>query len=116
MASWDIRRIYLYLVCFATLIMMIIGTVQIIQSAVDFVMTPPKEIPSKLDRYAALEKNNGITKEEIDKQIKDEEIRMEKSQQYYRIRRLIESISMIVVASPVYLYHWRKVQRSEAQA
>lgn len=116
MAGWDIRRIYLYLVCFATLIMMIVGTVQIIQSVVDFAMTPPKEFAPKTVRYEELSKNTKMTKEEIDKQIKEEEARFEENQRYYRIRRLIENLALIVVASPVYIYHWRKIQRTEAQA
>lgn len=116
MAGWDIRRIYLYLVCFATLIMMIIGTVQILQGLVDFAMKPPNETAPKTMRVEELTKNTKLTKAEIDKQIKEEDARAEENQRYWRIRRLIDNLAMIVVASPIYVYHWRKVQRSEAQA
>jgi hypothetical protein len=115
MAGWDIRRIYLYLVSFATLMMMIVGTVQIIQAVVDFTVKQPREFAPKSVRYEELSKNTKLTKAEIEKQIKEEEAMEQERQRYWRIRRLIDNLALIVVAAPVYVYHWRKIQRAEAK-
>ena len=31
---------------------------------------------------------------------------------FYRVRNLLQSATLVVLALPVYLYHWRKAQRS----
>lgn len=115
MAGWDIRRIYLYLVSFATLMMLIIGTVQIINALVDFAVPPPKAYPLKIERVKELSNNTKLTKEEIEKQAAEEEARQEADQRHWRIKRLIESLALVAVALPTYLYHWRKIQKAEAQ-
>lgn len=40
--AWDIRRTYYYLVCFATLLMVIIGAVTVVQNTLDLVL--PREV------------------------------------------------------------------------
>jgi len=113
--NWDIRRIYLYLVSFATLMMLIIGTVQIIDAAVDFIYPDPNSgAPPYYEMKARYkDANQDLTKEELQKLMEEERQRAIKSQKYYRIKRLVTSTSLIVVALPVYLYHWRKIQKAE---
>lgn len=115
--SWDIRRIYLYLVSFATLMMMIVGTVQFLQGVVNIAYPNPEPGPGYADvkmRYSDAAKNNPqITEAEINKQIAEEQAQAAKSQRYYEIRSMIGSLMMFLVALPVYLYHWRKIQKSE---
>ncbi len=108
--NWDIRRIYLYLVSFATLMMMIFGTVTVLQRGVNLVMpnpdvyyTPVKIAPPEGEKVIQSE-------EEIKKQNEQEKER----QRLYAIRDMINSLILVGVALPVYLYHWRKIQRAEA--
>ena len=111
--SWDIRRIYLYLVSFATLMMLIIGTVQVIDAGVEFVYPDPNiGVTPYYEKELAL-KDSTLTKEEIQKIRVEEKERAIKSQKYWQIKRLITSFSLILVAFPVYLYHWRKIQKAE---
>ncbi|MHB1044208.1 MAG: hypothetical protein ACYC0Q_15410 [Eubacteriales bacterium] len=108
---WNIRQVYLYLVCFATLMMLIIGSVQLIMSLVDFVYPEQVYIPDAKLRYAEIQKDPGLTKEEIDRQVEEERQRSELAMERSRVRRVINSVALIVVSLPVYVYHWRKIQR-----
>ncbi|MHB8983958.1 MAG: hypothetical protein ACYC4E_01205 [Carboxydocellales bacterium] len=60
-----------------------------------------------------MDKSN-LTKEQIERQI-EEERRQKAYQKYSRIRDLVNSLAMVVVSLPVYLYHWRKIQDTEKQ-
>lgn len=109
--SWDIRRIYLYLVCFATLMMIIVGTVQVIQGVFQIVIPEPpyvyKEPPPNVEtKKADLEQLRKYQAEQAKIEAKRQEI--------YRIRSLVTSFALLAVSVPVYMYHWRKIQHSEA--
>ena len=111
-SRWNIREIYLYLVCFATLMMLIIGAVQLVMSLVDFLYPePPPYLPGeKLRYYEMAQKNPGLTPEEIDRQVEMERQRSELSLQRARARRVINSAALILVSLPVYIYHWRRIR------
>lgn len=110
-ANWDIRRIYMYLVCFATLMMIIVGTVQVINGIINLVYPEPFYYGEKFapGTNVTAEERARLEKEQA-KQAKTEEQR----QKIYRIRSLATSFALLGVSFPVYLYHWRKIQRSEA--
>lgn len=108
--NWDIRRIYLYLVSFATLMMMIVGTVQFLQGVINVVYPDPGNYPDVKLRYADMAKSDPkITEADVKKQVE-----LERAQRrYWDIRNMINSLIMIGVALPVYMYHWRKIQQTE---
>lgn len=112
-SRWNIRQVYLYLVCFATLMMLIVGSVQLIMGLVDFVYPEPAYYPDAKFRYAEIQKNPDLTREEIDRQVEEERQRAELAMERARVRRIINSIALIAVSLPVYFYHWRKIQRGE---
>lgn len=116
--NWDIRRIYLYLVSFATLMMMVFGTVQFLQGIVNIIYPNPEPGPIISDtkfRYSEAVKNNPeITEDEVKKQIAEEQAQAVRSQRYYETRSMINNLLLFLVALPVYLYHWRKIQKSES--
>ncbi|MHB8171777.1 MAG: hypothetical protein ACYDG6_09560 [Thermincolia bacterium] len=111
--SWDIRRIYLYLVSFATLMMLIVGTVQVIDAGVEFIYPDPNVGVTPYYEKEMAKNNPTLTKEEIQKIQAEEKQRAIASQKYWQVKRLITSFSLILVAFPVYLYHWRKIQKVE---
>lgn len=109
--SWEIRSIYLYLVSLVTLIMIIIGTVQLIQTVVDFVYPPPTYYPGPVE----LKNRYQMQGVELSPQAIEEQARIERenawrSQRYYSVKRLANSLALLVVAGPLYIYHWRKAQ------
>jgi len=115
-SGWDIRRVYFYLVSFTTLIMIIVGTSMFIRSLVDVVMPPPLYKPTIVDykmRVSDLQKGSQLTKAEAEKMVQEEYTRQEIEQKRGRIRSLLNSISLLVVATPIYLYHWRWVVKTE---
>lgn len=114
-SRWNIRQVYLYLVSFATLMMLIVGTVQLIMGIVDLVYPDPTKGMGYYDTKMRLSDmqqiNPGITQEEFEKQIQEEKQSQEASWRYQQIRRFINSLILVVVSLPVYLYHWRKIQK-----
>ncbi len=112
--GWNIRTTYLYLVCFVTLIMVMLGTVQIIEATIDFVYPAPVWSAGPLEIKARLEgEQRSADPELVKEQIRLERERAELQQRHDRARRLGRSLALLVVALPVYLYHWRAIQQGE---
>lgn len=115
-SRWNIRQVYLYLVSFATLMMLIVGSVQLIMGVIDLIYPDPTKgmgyfYDTKM-RLSDLQKQYpNITQEELDKQLQDEKLNQEASWRYQQIRRFINSLALVVVSLPFYLYHWRKIQQ-----
>ncbi|MCL4441488.1 MAG: hypothetical protein M1609_13125 [Firmicutes bacterium] len=111
--NWDIRRVYLYLVSFTTLMMMVFGTVMFFQGVVNLVYpNPQNSYETKFSRPVPAEKGGGglqLTDAEIKQQAKQEQAQA----RYYQIKQMIDSLMLLIVALPVYLYHWKKIQRSD---
>ncbi|TEB04588.1 hypothetical protein Psch_03348 [Pelotomaculum schinkii] len=114
-SRWNIRQVYLYLVSFATLMMLIVGSVQLIMGVVDLVYPDPTKGMGYYDTKIRLsdmqQKYPNLTQEEFEKQLQEEKQNQEAAWRYQRIRRFINSLALVVVSLPFYLYHWRKIQR-----
>ena len=111
----NIRQTYLYLVSFATLVMLIIGSVQLIMGFTDLVYPDPTPKTGYIDmkfKLSELQKNTNVAPADLDKQIEENVRRQELAEKHYRVRKFINSLALVVVSLPVYLYHWRKIQRS----
>jgi len=111
--KWDLEHVYFYLVSFAALILIIIGAVNITRTAINYVIPVyddyrpfayedltqweekfgPEFVAKEQDRYDAIAKDNFSRS---------------------LIRDLVGGFAFIVIALPVYLYHWRKIPKLEA--
>jgi hypothetical protein len=115
-SRWNIRNVYLYLVSFATLMMLIVGTVQLIMGVVDLVYPDPTKgmgyYDAKMRMSDMQQKNPNITQEDFEKQIQEEKQNQEAAWHYQKIRSFINSLILVLVSLPIYLYHWRKIQKS----
>ncbi|MHB1419444.1 MAG: hypothetical protein ACYCX4_07605 [Bacillota bacterium] len=110
--AWNIRNIYLYLVAFVTLIMIIVGTAKLIDGIVGIVYLPPNSPAPIISKPPD---STNITDAEWEaRQIKDQEANIQR-ERYNGIRNSLTSGALILVALPVYFYHWRKIQK-EAEA
>lgn len=98
---WSLRNIYLYLVCLITLIMVIVATVGLVRSTVELLYPDPGYYtePAKVE-------GEGMTEEEIEKQREYQEA----SSRRYAILGLVGNAAMLLVAGPLYVYHWRKIE------
>ena len=100
----NLRSVYLYLVCLITLVMVIFAAVSAVRNVVELAYPDPGAF--------AFEPAYGPEgKEELTAQ---ERAEREQSFQDAERRRavigLVGSGTMLLLAGPAYLYHWRRVQ------
>ena len=115
---WDLEHVYLYLVCFVALILIIIGAVNLTQTAIAYV-TPGYDYygpygPGELERDLEIwEERFGA--EFVAGEKERYETLLEENQRRRLIRDLVSGLAFVGVAAPVYLYHWRKIGRLESK-
>ena len=97
-----LRNLYLYLVCLVTLVMSIFATVNLVRSTVELLYPDPGYYA-----YSAPAKEPGVSDEE--QQRREQSAR--DSQRRQAVLALVGSGTLLLVAGPVYAYHWRRVQR-----
>jgi len=96
-----LRNLYLYLVCLVTLVMSIFATVSLVRGTVELLYPDP-------GYYAYSEtKEPGVSDAELQRR----ERSARESQRRQAVLSLVGSGTLLLVAGPVYAYHWRRVQR-----
>lgn len=93
-----LRNVYLYLVCLITLVIAIFATVSLVRGVVELVYPDPG--------YYGYGKDPGLSAED---QLRQEELARD-SQRRQAVLSLVGSGTMLGIAGPLYLYHWRRVQ------
>jgi len=103
---WSPRHIYLYLVCVITLVMAIFATVSLVRSVVELVYPQPVMV------YAPEPIRTGDVDTEA---LAASQREQERNQRQWATRTavlsLIGNATLLTIAGPLYLYHWRKVER-----
>lgn len=98
-----LRNVYLYLVCLITLVVSLFAAVSLVRSAVG-VFYPD---PGYYSYYEpAPDSGEGPSEEEIARQ---EELAAN-SQRRQEVLGLVGSATTLLIAGPLYVYHWRRVQ------
>lgn len=121
--SWDVRSVYYYLVCFATLLMLVFGSVQIVNHALNLVLPRDSYGPSAIEMYERMRmrpitpgQSEGTTTldtlsaETLERMAEEERVRMDRMQFRNDVRSLLHSLALVLIAGPLYLYHWRRVR------
>ena len=103
--KWNIRLLYLYLFSFVGLLIVVIGSIQIVDLGMKVFVF------KNADTYEyarPLVKEEGV-------QIDEEEQRQiqERETMRNRQRQLSNSLAMIVVGLPLYWYHWKTIEREK---
>ena len=100
----NLRSVYLYLVCLITLVMVIFAAVSAVRNAVGLAYPDPGAF--------AFEPAYGPDgKEELDEQERERrEEAFRDSQRRQSVIGLVGAGTMLLIAGPAYLYHWRRVQ------
>jgi hypothetical protein len=101
-----LRNVYLYLVCLITLVVSIFAAVQLVRSVVGLAYPDPGYYgyygyPMPMD-----ESGEQMSEEE---QRRQEEIARD-SQRRQEVLSVVGSGTTLLIAGPLYLYHWRRVQ------
>ncbi len=102
--KWNIRNVYLYLVCLITLIMLIVAVINLGNSLLGLVYPEP---PYYIEKPVA-------PTPEDETRWEDQRELQQSQQRYYSIKRSIESLIMIVIVLPIYMYHWRKIEAEQS--
>lgn len=102
--KFSLRLLYLYLFSFVGLIITIIGTIQILDLTlktyvfkVDHISYPVMPITSEKGEIL-------VSKEDQQRQQETENANQKK-------RQMSNSLAMILVGAPVYLYHWKTIKK-----
>ncbi len=109
MAAQDrltLRNAYLYLVCLITLVVSIFAAVQLVRSAVGLVYPDP----GYYEYYSYPPPVDGTGEQPSAEELERQEEIPRSSQRRQEILRLVSSGTTLLIAGPLYLYHWRRVQ------
>jgi hypothetical protein len=105
--AWSLRNVYLYVVCLITLVMVIFSSVNLVRAAVELIYPDPGYYTPAI---VSPDGKGSVDPAEIEKQ-----------QAYGRrqatrsaVLNLVGSAAMLLLAGPLYVYHWRKIERETA--
>ncbi|MGM0482741.1 MAG: hypothetical protein ACQEP6_02670 [Patescibacteria group bacterium] len=116
MKEIKLRLVYLYLFSLVGLVLVIIGSVQLINLGLTtWVFTEADEV----NVYPTQKMPDPESESEVDP---EEEKRMEEERAEYlekertarRQRKAAEALAMIIVGLPLYLYHWNMIRKERS--
>lgn len=125
----NIRNVYLYLVSLVGMVLVLIGGIMLINTGIDYWILGPENVSSDF-RWRVQECSNekwiaspndkeGRSVERTDKEIEKcvtNTKKLAKEAGIVEIKQDISwSVAMLIVALPVWLYHWRTVQKDHMQ-
>jgi len=116
---WRINQLYFYIVCFVMLITMIVGITNLFRAGIDLLIPIPdmridRPVPVKEGQTGGEEKTSlpaYIIEAELEKQHEFNKALEKSNVLNAAVQQIFRGLSQILVAFPVYLYHWRKIQQ-----
>lgn len=119
MFSKNIRTIYLYLICLITLFMVIGGLISTIYNVTEYIFPNNYYRIYGYDYIDSKEfENEPVSAQEYEEYIKMQEIdrlRDEQNNKRQDLKNIIYSATICIVALPVYLYNWRKIEKERTE-
>ena len=112
---WSLRNIYLYLVCFVSIVLIIFGLISFINSLVDIFLDTSYYPIGKTEFSSPYAKDSGISNADYKAQLEKEREQQKVIEKNNKIKRCINSLSIFIVALPFYIYHWRKIELGQLQ-
>ena len=106
---WDIQHVYFYLVSFIAMILLIIGAVNLTQTAIAYLTPVPEEYGYMFDEASMKDWEEAFGPALVQQEKERFETTTRENSQRNLLRDLIGSLAYIAIALPVYLYHWRKI-------
>jgi hypothetical protein len=104
---FSLRNIYLYLVCLITLIIVIFSAVSLVRGVVELLWPDP----GYYGYTEPVKEGEGLTEEELAAQ---RQAAIE-SQRRNAVLGLVSSGTALIIAGPLYVYHWRKIERERPE-
>ena len=114
-SSWNIKNLYFYLVCLVTLFLFVGGTISAANSAMQLILPDKPNVPLTQVYYREYREPGAETVFDPPALAELEEMRAEQEREYLHyqgwIRRsLLNSIALMIIAAPFYLYHWKQIK------
>jgi len=106
LAMLKLRNVYLYLVCFVSLMMILMGVIFTVQNITDVMF------PTNYYEMIPPEKTGGLSVEE-QKNYEENQKRYEENRNIESKKNVAKSIAVVIVALPTFAYHWRKVEKEK---
>ncbi|MCX8007684.1 MAG: hypothetical protein N3B11_06180 [Coriobacteriia bacterium] len=107
-SRWSLRNIYLYLVCLITLIMVIVGAVGVVRNVVELLYPAPvmaEPLPKDDSGKPVMSEKEWQRQQEVNRQ----------SSQRWTIINLVQQAALVLIAGPIYVYHWRKIEEEKSE-
>lgn len=111
--EWGVKNVYFYAVCFIALMFIASSAIGVMTSAAKVAWEPPSTAysPGPVEIYQGYV-SSGEQPPDVASILAEAEAgrrREEAQQAYYKMRGLLQYAAMLIVALPVFLYHWRRV-------
>mgnify|MGYP001602228812 CR=1 FL=1 len=108
----NIRLLYLYLFSFVGLLVVVIGSIQLVDLGMKVFLF------KGADQYEYVRpipvKEESLTREELTKREEEDKMIQEREMIRNRQRQFSTAMAMIIVGVPLYLYHWKTIGRERA--
>jgi len=119
-----IRNVYLYLVSAVTLFMIMFATVSLVNLGLRTWLFPKADgntyyAPITKDQYCTTDKDGKQVcppPEQTAKLQEEEKVRQQEQKTSDRQRELVSNISMLLVAVPLFVYHWLVIKKDHKKA
>ncbi|MDY6827125.1 MAG: hypothetical protein SVV67_08140 [Bacillota bacterium] len=113
--SWTIRNLYFYLVCLVTLFLFVSGAISAVNNAMQIAF-PDQPNVSIINLYYPEYKGENSEPifdppplEELEK-MRAEREQMDRYYRGFAVRGLLNSLALMIIAAPFYIYHWNRVK------
>lgn len=102
--KFNLRLLYLYLFSFVGLLITIIGSIQILDLVLKTYVFKVSEYSYYYAEPVKIDGQPTLSREEMDRRNAEEQANQRK-------RQISNSLAMILVGTPVYLYHWKTIKK-----
>lgn len=125
---WGIDQLYFYLVCFVMLITMIAGVTGMVRAGIELLIPVPEpsfvrplapfpeKPPEQLDAKEKSTLPADVIERELQKQQEFNQRHTKRNTVNFAMVQLLRSFAQLLVALPVYLFHWRKIPLLDSQS
>lgn len=105
------REIYFYIICMISIIIFIIGIVQVYDGAINYVRPTTYLTKSSALSIYSQEQYKNLTAGQIDKLAEDEVNASIKNEKDLAFKNLLRGVLLVIISIPLFAFHWRKAQQ-----
>lgn len=109
--KFNIRLIYLYLFSFVGLLVFVIGCVRLVDLGLKVVVFNNADIYVSYPIAPYKDPNDPRSLTQIKQENEAQQIAQREESKRNRQREISSSLAMIIVGAPLYLYHWKAIQK-----